>query len=208
MRWSGSSGKRPKRMRRRRWRDGLDPERVLEAHKQLDDLFAKVAAGSELLYDGLPASSLDGQPLAVAIEAHLARPAIPAAAELLRGLCTAVGLCLERAGCTLHQQIAALQEQAATLQAEVERSQRFWRAMLSELPDGCRRPLSSSCRWRRRAHCRHQGRLCLSEPPWQPRTANAAVAAPRATRSSASSTSSLHLSSTSSRERASREAAR
>ena len=38
--------------------------------------------------------------------------------------------------------------------------------------------LSGTCRWRRRVHCRNQGRwLCLGEPPWQPRSANAAVAA-------------------------------
>ena len=60
-----------------------------------------MGAGSELLYDGLPASSLEGQPLAmIAVKAHLARPAIPAATELLRGLCAAAGLCLERAECT------------------------------------------------------------------------------------------------------------
>ena len=77
-------------------------------------------------------------------------------------------------------------------------------------------PLPLSCRWQRRAHCRHQGRrLCLGEPPWRPRTANAAAATPGrvaasrgAAISSASSTSSLHSSSTSSCERASREAAR
>ena len=174
---------------------------------------------------------LDGQPLAIAIEAHLARPAIPAATELLRGLCAAAGLCLERAGCALRKQVKALREQAAAVQAAMERSQSFWRTMLGRLPEGCRRPLSSSCRWRRRAHCRHQGRrLCLGEPPWQPKTANAAAAAPgrvaasrgaalssarmpertsrSASGSAAAASGALHSSSTSPRERASREAAR
>ena len=75
-----------RRARHRRRRDGLGSDRVQEVRKTLDDLLTEVAAGSELLYDGLPASSLDGQPLAITIEAHLARPAIPAATELLRGL--------------------------------------------------------------------------------------------------------------------------
>ena len=95
-------------------------------HKTLDDLPTEVAAGPELLYDGLPASSLDGQLLAVAIEAHLRHHAIPPAAELLGGLCAAAGLCLERAECTLREQIAALREQAAAVQEAVERPQRFW----------------------------------------------------------------------------------
>ena len=95
--------------------------------------------------------------------------------------------------------------------------QSFWHAMRDGLPEGCRAPLSPTCRWRRRAHCRHQGdRLCLGEPPWQPRSANAMVAAPRRARNSRSdssalsacSTSFLHSSSSSSRERASWEAAR
>ena len=60
----------------------------------LDRLHTEVTVGSELLYDGLPAAPLDGQPLAAAITAHLACPAIPAAEELLAGLCAAVGLCL------------------------------------------------------------------------------------------------------------------
>ena len=183
--WLGQ--KEAKRLRHRRRRDGLDSGRVLEVRKTLDDLLTEVAAGSELLYDGLLASSLDGQPLVIAIEAHLGRPAIPAAAELLRGQCTAAGLCLERAECTLREQTAALQERAAAVQEAVERSQRFWHTMLDGLPAGCRRPLSSSCRWRRRAYCRHQGRrLCLGEPPWQA-TANAAVTAPHAAPSSANS---------------------
>ena len=58
----------------RRQRDGLDSDEVQAVRKTLDDLLTEVAAGSELLYDGPPASSLDGQPLAIAIKAHLARP--------------------------------------------------------------------------------------------------------------------------------------
>ena len=140
----------------------------------MDILLAGVTEGSEKLYDGLPASSLDGQALAVTITDHLARPAIPSAPTLLRGLCAAAGLCLDRAAGTLRDNIAA-----------VERSRSFWRAMLDGLPGGCRAPLSSTCHWRRRAHCKHQGRrLCLGEPPWQPKSANAAVAVPRHARAS------------------------
>ena len=106
-------------------------------------------------------------------------------------------------GCT-----EAPQKQAATVQAAVKRSQHFWQAMLDELPDRCHLPLPLACCWQRCAHCRHQGLLSLGEPPWQPKTANAAVAAPRALHSSACPTRSLHLSSTSSHERASWEAAR
>ena len=122
----------------------------------------------------------------------------------------------------------------------VEHSQSFWRAMLARLPEGCRAPLSPACRWRQRAHCRHQdGRLCLSKLPWQLKSANEVAAAPRRARvsrgaSSASAASRLCgglrgclsaaasaassvaasvrgvfcSSSTSSRERTSREAAR
>ena len=101
--------------------------------------------------------------------------------------------------------------------------------MLGRLPKGCRQPLFLSCRCWRRAHCRHQGRrLCLGEPPWQ--TGNAAAAAPgrvaasrgaalssarmpaRTSRSASDSAAAtggtLHSSSASSRERASREAVR
>ena len=146
-------------MLRRRRRDGLDTERVQDVGEQLDALLAEVAAGSELLYDGLPASSLDRQPLALAIGAHLARPAIPTAVKLLGGLCTTVGLCMGRAGRTLRQLTEALQKQAAMTQTAVERSQCFWCAMLDELPDRCRQPLSLSCCWWRRAHCRHQAMI-------------------------------------------------
>ena len=59
--WLGQ--KEAKRLRHRRRRDGLDSGRVLEVRKTLDDLLTEVAAGSELLYDGLLASSLDGQPV-------------------------------------------------------------------------------------------------------------------------------------------------
>ena len=97
-------------------RGGLDLDRMQDVHKALDNLLTEVAVGSELLCDGLSASSLDRQPLAVAIEADLARPAIPAAMELLRGLCTAAGLWLECAGCALHKQVEALREHAAAVQ--------------------------------------------------------------------------------------------
>ena len=46
---------------------------------------------------------------------HLAPPVIPAARELLRSLCTAAGLCLERAGCALHKQVEVLRGQAAAV---------------------------------------------------------------------------------------------
>ena len=42
----------------------------------VDRLCAEVMAGSELLYDGIPAVSLDGQLLAAAIAVHLACPSI------------------------------------------------------------------------------------------------------------------------------------
>ena len=157
-----------KRVGFRRRRNGLDSERESAVRQELDALLSAVTAGSELLYDGLPASSLDGQPLAVAIEAHLRHPAIPMAEELLRGLCTAAGLCLVWVECTPRAKIADLREHAAEVQAAVERSQCYWRAMLEEVPEGCRRPLPSSCRWRRRARCRHHsGRhRHLGEPPW------------------------------------------
>ena len=140
-------------MQYRRRRDGLDPDRMRDVRAVLDNLLTEVAAGSELLHDGLPASSLDGQPSAIAIEAHLARPAIPAAAELLSVVCAP-------------PQVSAW---SARGQAAVVQAGRwwcgFWRMMLGGLPEGCRRPLSSSCRWRRCDHCRHQGqRLAV---PWQ-----------------------------------------
>ena len=78
----------------------------------LGGLHAEVTVGSELLCDGLPAASL-GQLLAAAITAHLARLAIPAVAELLAGLCAAVGLCLVRAELVSRGQIEALRAQAA-----------------------------------------------------------------------------------------------
>ena len=125
--------------------------------KCLDDLLARVAVGSELLYDGLPALSLDGQPLTVAVKAHLAHPAIPAAAELLRGLCTAMGLCLECAECTLCAHVTALREQSLVVQEVMEWSQHFWCAMVAGLPEGCHLPLSLRFQWQHCVHCAHQG---------------------------------------------------
>ena len=88
----------------------------------------------------------------------------------------------------------------------------FWRTMPDELPAGCRCPLSSSSRRRRRAHCKHQGpRTCLGKPPWQPRTASAAAAAPgpiSAVGGAARGSAAPISPSTSSRERASGEATR
>ena len=78
-----------KRARRQRQRAGLEDERAIDVRRRLDALLDEVTAGSELLYDGLSALSLDGQALALAIETHLGRPAIPPPSELLQGLCTA-----------------------------------------------------------------------------------------------------------------------
>ena len=98
--------------------------------------------------------------------------------------------CMERAMGALRAKAEDLRPWAEAIGAAVERSQNFWRAMLDGLPEGCRAPLSPTCRWRRRAHCRHQGgRLCLSEPPWQLKSANAAVAAPCRARTSRSASS-------------------
>ena len=100
--------------------------------------------------------------------------------ELLGGLFAAAGPCLERAGLMLCGPIRALRAKAAAVQSAVSRSREFWRAILDALPAGCRLPLSATCRWRHRAHCKHQERrLRLGEPPWQPKTANAAAAARR-----------------------------
>ena len=99
-------------------------------NESLDSLLAGVAEGSGKLYDGLPALSLDGQALAVAITTHLGRPVIPPAPTLLRGLCAAAGLCLDRATGTLRARIVDLQKQAAAVGEAVERPRGFWRAML------------------------------------------------------------------------------
>ena len=153
-------------------------------------LFDSITKGSKKLYDGLPALSLDGQALAAAIIAHLARPAIPSPRALLRGLCAAAGRCMERATGTLCATLDGLLPQAEAIGMVVERSQSFWRLMLDGLPEGCRAPLSPTRRWCRRAHCRHQGgQMCLGELPWQPKSANAAVAAPRRAWSSHSASS-------------------
>ena len=203
-----------KRMQYQRRRDGLDPDRMQDVRKALDDLLTEVAVDFELLYDGLPASSLDGQPLATAIRAHLAHPAIPAAA----------GLCCATKSRPYRSRLLRCRQRWCG-------SKVFWRAMLDGLPEGCRPPLSLSFCWRRLARCRHQGqRLCLSKLPWQPKTANAVAAAPgrvvasrgaalllarmpertsrSASGSAAAADGTFHSSSTSSGERASREAAR
>ena len=154
----------------------------------LNVLFGSVTKGSGKLYDGLPALSLDGQVLAAAITAHLARLAIPAPRALRRGLCAAAGLCMKRAAGVLCTKTEGLRTQAGAIGAAVEQSS--WCVMRNGLPEGCRAPLSPTCRWRRRAHCRHQdGRLCLGGPPWQPKGANAAVAAPGRDRGSRSASS-------------------
>ena len=153
-------GNEAKRARRRRQQDDLDAERARDVGKRLDVLLAGVTTGSELLYDGLSASSLDGQPLALAIGVHLDRPAIPSPQTLLYDFCAAAGLCMERATSGLRSKIANLRAQAEAIGAAVERSQNFWRTMRDGLPEGCHVPLAPTCRWRRRAHCRHQdGRL-------------------------------------------------
>ena len=125
----------------RRQRNGLDLKRVKEVTASLNVLFDGVMKGSEKLYDGLPALSLDGQALATAITAHLARPAIPSPRTLLRGLCAAVGLCMERATGALRAAIDDLLPRAEAIGAAMERSQSFWRTMLDGLPEGCHAPL-------------------------------------------------------------------
>ena len=90
-----------KRARRRRQRANLEDERALDVRRRLNALLDEVTAGSELLYDGLSALSLDGQALALAIEAHLGRPAIPPPSELLQDLCAAAGLNMDRASALL-----------------------------------------------------------------------------------------------------------
>ena len=130
--------------------------------------------GSELPYDGLPAMSLDGQPLAqaAATATHLACPAIPRVEGLPAELCVAAGLCLAR---------AELEAGGHAYRRLADTGRFFWRIMPDALPASCRLPLSMTCRWRRRIHCKHRGRrLCLGEPPWQPKTANTAAAAPGA----------------------------
>ena len=80
----------------RRQQAGLDQERIRDVRTHLAVLLDGVTVRSEQLYDGLPAQSLDGQALAIAINAHLERPAMPPPAELLHGLCGAAGLCVEQ----------------------------------------------------------------------------------------------------------------
>ena len=109
----------------------------------------------------------------------------------------------------MRARVATLREQSLAVQEAVERSQHFWRAMLAGLPEGCHLPLSPRFWWRRRVHCAHQGPQRLRELPSQPKSATAAVAAPRRTAHSPSCfTSSSDSSSASSRARASQEAAR
>ena len=171
------------RTRGRRQRAGFDKERVRDVRTHLAALLDGVTVGSERLYDGLPARSLDGQALAIAIAAHLGRPAMPPPAELLHGLCEAAGLCVEQATESLCSVLVDLCLQADAIGTAMERSQAYWRAKLDGLPEGCHAPLSPTRRWRRRTQCRHQGgRLCLGEPPWQPKSANAAAAAPHRSR--------------------------
>ena len=106
---------------------------------------------------------------------------IPEAEGLLAGLCAAAGLCLVRAELVLRGQITALREQAVAVQSAGMQFRDFWCAMLNGLPTICRLLISATCCWQRRIHCEHQGRrLCLGEPPWQPKTANAMAAAPGA----------------------------
>ena len=151
------AGSEAKRARHRRQRVGLEEERARDVSRRLDALLAEVTVGSERLYDGLSASSLDGQALTLAIEAHLGRPAIPPPSELLQGLCAAAGLSVDRATASLRLVVDDLRLQAEAIGTAMGRSQNYWRAMLEGLPEGCRAPLSPNCRWRRRAHCRHQG---------------------------------------------------
>ena len=106
-----------------------------------------------------------------------AHPAIPAAEELLAGLCTAAGLCLAHAELELSGQIGVLQMQAAVVQSAVARSRAFWRGMLNDLPAACRLPLSMMCRWRCRIHASTKGSGCVRVkrpgnrglPTWQRR---------------------------------------
>ena len=91
LRWSEAE-----RARYWRQRNGLDSERTREVTASLNTLFDSITKGSEKLHDGLPALSLDGQALAVAITANLARPAIPR--TLLRGLCMCCGGPMHGAG--------------------------------------------------------------------------------------------------------------
>ena len=95
----------------------------------LNVLFDGVTKESGMLYDGLPALSLDGQALAAVITAHLARPAIPPPRVLLRGLYTAAGLCMERATGALRAAIDGLLPRAEAIGAAMERSQSFRRTM-------------------------------------------------------------------------------
>ena len=109
----------------------------------LDCLCSKVTAGSELLCGGLLAASLDGQQLAAAITAHLARPAIPGAEELHGGLCVAAGLCFARAELMLHGSPEALRAKAVTVQSAVWRFREFWSVMLDGVPAGCPLPVAA-----------------------------------------------------------------
>ena len=93
----------------------------------------------------------DMQLLALAIRAHLERPAIPSPQTLLCGLCAAAGLCMERATSALRSKIADLRTQVEAISAAVERSQSFWRTLCDGLPEGCgaaalsHLPLVSTC---------------------------------------------------------------
>ena len=136
------AGSKAKRARHRRQRVGLEEERARDVSRRLDALLAEVTVGSERLYDGLPASSLDGQALTLAIKAHLGRPAIPPPSELLQGLCAAAGLSVDRATASLHLVVDDLRLQAEAIGTAVGHSQNYWRAMLEGLPDSCCAPLS------------------------------------------------------------------
>ena len=120
---------------RGRWQQaGLEKERVRDVRDHLAALLDGVTMGSEQLYDSLSTSSLDGQALALVIDAHLGRPAIPPPSELLRGLCAAASLHMERATDSLHVVITDLRLQANTIGKVVEHSQAYWHVMSRACP--------------------------------------------------------------------------
>ena len=132
---------------------------------ELAGIVQEVERGARLLYDGLPVHSLGEDQLCKAVSAHLGRPCIADAECLLRCLASAAELDVAALRRSSPDLVQSLERRATEVQTVVEVSRAYW----LELADVLATQRQARIRTVRRSQCLHRKRRKLATKGWQPR---------------------------------------
>jgi len=135
---------------------------------ELAGILQEVVRGARLLYDGLPVHSLGEEQLVEAVNAHLDRPCVADAESLLRSFVSAAGLDVAALRRSSPDLVQSLERRAAEVQTAVEVSRAYWLELADVLATQ-RQARAVRVRTVRRSQCLHRKRRKLATKGWQPR---------------------------------------